>query len=200
MTFVDGYSPGIVADAANPAQAKTTVNTLAADSGRPLIELRQVSKTFGTVKALEQLEVSIRPGELVTVVGPSGCGKSTLFNILAGLEEPDPGNILRQLIGMKKRGYRNVLFGFLVDKTLAAFREQDIALKGFLLTVHNQSGNCDLRHLRPRTWKAFYSLPKCPPILSKYEWNYSRLFESETGWDLKLIRFIAYRVDESVIR
>lgn len=65
------------------------------DSGKPLIELRKVSKTFGSVKALSDLEVSIRPGELVTVVGPSGCGKSTLFNILAGLEEPDPGNILR---------------------------------------------------------------------------------------------------------
>ncbi|MBO9196717.1 ABC transporter ATP-binding protein [Rhizobium sp. 16-449-1b] len=67
----------------------------AADDGKPLIELRNVSKTFGATKALSDLEVSIRPGELVTVVGPSGCGKSTLFNILAGLEEPDPGNILR---------------------------------------------------------------------------------------------------------
>ncbi len=67
----------------------------AADDGKPLIELRNVSKTFGATKALSDLEVSIRPGELVTVVGPSGCGKSTLFNILAGLEEPDAGNILR---------------------------------------------------------------------------------------------------------
>ncbi|MFK0333538.1 ABC transporter ATP-binding protein [Rhizobium sp. NPDC090275] len=65
------------------------------DDGKPLIELRNVSKTFGATKALSDLEVSIRPGELVTVVGPSGCGKSTLFNILAGLEEPDAGNILR---------------------------------------------------------------------------------------------------------
>ena len=54
----------------------------AADDGKPLIELRNVSKTFGATKALSDLEVSIRPGELVTVVGPSGCGKSTLFNIL----------------------------------------------------------------------------------------------------------------------
>ncbi|MFP5077968.1 ABC transporter ATP-binding protein [Rhizobium sp. YIM 134829] len=65
------------------------------DDGKPLIELRKISKTFASTKALSDLDVSIRPGELVTVVGPSGCGKSTLFNILAGLEEPDPGNILR---------------------------------------------------------------------------------------------------------
>ncbi len=56
-----------------------------------LLELRNISKTFGAVKALEGLGVSITPGEFVTVVGPSGCGKSTLFNIVAGLEEPDAG-------------------------------------------------------------------------------------------------------------
>jgi ABC-type nitrate/sulfonate/bicarbonate transport system ATPase subunit len=65
------------------------------EEGRPLIDMRKVSKTFGNVKALQDLQVEIKPGELVTVVGPSGCGKSTLFNILAGLEEPDPGNVLR---------------------------------------------------------------------------------------------------------
>jgi ABC-type nitrate/sulfonate/bicarbonate transport system ATPase subunit len=97
MTLVEGYPHGSAAHVTNhaPVRTGTASNAIAADAGRPLIELRQVSKTFGTVKALEDLEVSIRPGELVTVVGPSGCGKSTLFNILAGLEEPDPGNILR---------------------------------------------------------------------------------------------------------
>jgi ABC-type nitrate/sulfonate/bicarbonate transport system ATPase subunit len=61
----------------------------------PLLELRGVEKTFGTVRALAGLDAAVAPGEFVTVVGPSGCGKSTLFNIVAGLEEPDPGGILR---------------------------------------------------------------------------------------------------------
>nr|WP_249815347.1 MULTISPECIES: ABC transporter ATP-binding protein [unclassified Bradyrhizobium] len=61
----------------------------------PLLELRAVSKTFGLVAALSGFEANIAPGEFVTVVGPSGCGKSTLFNIVAGLEEPDAGGILR---------------------------------------------------------------------------------------------------------
>jgi ABC-type nitrate/sulfonate/bicarbonate transport system ATPase subunit len=61
----------------------------------PLLELRAVTKTFGETTALAGLEASIAPGEFVTVVGPSGCGKSTLFNIVAGLEAPDPGGILR---------------------------------------------------------------------------------------------------------
>jgi len=61
----------------------------------PLLRLGAISKTFGAVAALKGFEASIRPGEFVTVVGPSGCGKSTLFNIVAGLEEPDTGGIVR---------------------------------------------------------------------------------------------------------
>ena len=61
----------------------------------PLLELRALTKTYGQVTALSRLDATIAPGEFVTVVGPSGCGKSTLFNIVAGLEEPDPGGILR---------------------------------------------------------------------------------------------------------
>jgi ABC-type nitrate/sulfonate/bicarbonate transport system ATPase subunit len=61
----------------------------------PLLELRAVTKTFGPVTALARFDAAVAPGEFVTVVGPSGCGKSTLFNILAGLEEPDAGGVLR---------------------------------------------------------------------------------------------------------
>jgi ABC-type nitrate/sulfonate/bicarbonate transport system ATPase subunit len=69
--------------------------SLEAAARAPLLELRAVTKTFGETTALAGLEASIAPGEFVTVVGPSGCGKSTLFNIVAGLEAPDPGGILR---------------------------------------------------------------------------------------------------------
>ncbi|GJD64434.1 ABC transporter ATP-binding protein [Methylobacterium frigidaeris] len=66
-----------------------------APAPEPLIELKGVDKTFGPVKALSGLSARVGRGEFVTVVGPSGCGKSTLFNIVAGLEEPDPGGALR---------------------------------------------------------------------------------------------------------
>lgn len=65
------------------------------DTVPPLLQMRRIDKTFGHVAALKGFEASIAPGEFVTVVGPSGCGKSTLFNIVAGLEEPDAGGILR---------------------------------------------------------------------------------------------------------
>jgi len=60
-----------------------------------------LTKTFparsgadGRVSALEGVEMTIDPGEFVSIVGPSGCGKSTLFNLLAGLDRPSRGKIL----------------------------------------------------------------------------------------------------------
>lgn len=60
-----------------------------------LLEMQSIGKRFGAVQALDGFAMDVEPGEFVTVVGPSGCGKSTLFNIVAGLEEPDDGGILR---------------------------------------------------------------------------------------------------------
>ncbi|MBT9385086.1 ABC transporter ATP-binding protein [Pseudooceanicola sp. CBS1P-1] len=62
---------------------------------KPILDLRNLSKTFGDMKALTDVNLAVQPGEFVTVVGPSGCGKSTLFNIVAGLEEPDTGATVR---------------------------------------------------------------------------------------------------------
>jgi ABC-type nitrate/sulfonate/bicarbonate transport system ATPase subunit len=67
----------------------------AAPKAPPLLEMRGITKTFGSVTALQGLDATVAPREFVTVVGPSGCGKSTLFNIVAGLDEPDAGSILR---------------------------------------------------------------------------------------------------------
>lgn len=61
----------------------------------PILDLRKLSKTFGKTTALADVNLKVEAGEFVTVVGPSGCGKSTLFNIVAGLEEPDYGSVLR---------------------------------------------------------------------------------------------------------
>lgn len=63
------------------------------DSREADVELRAISKRFGDVRALESCSLSVRRGEQVALLGPSGCGKSTLLNIIAGMEDPDSGQL-----------------------------------------------------------------------------------------------------------
>src|SRR5690606_4831483 len=57
------------------------------------IELRNVTKEFGEVRAVNHVTLDIADGEFVALVGPSGCGKTTTLNMLAGLEEVTSGTI-----------------------------------------------------------------------------------------------------------
>ena len=57
------------------------------------VVLKGVRKCFGEVTAVADVDLEIRPGELMVLVGPSGCGKSTLLRLIAGLDEPDAGEV-----------------------------------------------------------------------------------------------------------
>ena len=57
------------------------------------IQAAGVSKRFGTTDALSPVDLTIAPGEVVTLLGPSGCGKTTLLRMVAGLEPPSSGTI-----------------------------------------------------------------------------------------------------------
>lgn len=63
-------------------------------SSHPMIELRSISKSFGSAQVLTDLSFSIRQNEFLTLLGPSGCGKTTTLRLLAGFEYPDCGDIL----------------------------------------------------------------------------------------------------------
>ncbi|SAK66152.1 ABC transporter ATP-binding protein [Caballeronia ptereochthonis] len=58
-----------------------------------MIELKQVSRCYGTVQALAPLDFSVKQGEFVTLLGPSGSGKTTLLNLIAGMVSPSSGRI-----------------------------------------------------------------------------------------------------------
>jgi NitT/TauT family transport system ATP-binding protein len=63
-----------------------------------MIELRALHKTFdrgtGPVEAVRDINLTVAPGSIVSLIGPSGCGKSTLLHMIAGLYEPSSGEVL----------------------------------------------------------------------------------------------------------
>ncbi len=63
------------------------------DSSKPFIEFKNVTKTFDSFKALDNITLTIPQGCFMTLLGPSGCGKTTLMRQLAGFSEPDSGDI-----------------------------------------------------------------------------------------------------------
>ncbi len=59
-----------------------------------LLDVREVSKCFGSVQALDRVDLTVRAGEIRAVIGPNGSGKTTLFNSISGFETPDSGDVI----------------------------------------------------------------------------------------------------------
>jgi multiple sugar transport system ATP-binding protein len=78
------------------------------------VELIDVTKRFGDVEAVKDLTLDIADKEFMTLVGPSGCGKSTTLNLLAGLEDPDEGELYigDRIVNDVPPGDRNVAMVF----------------------------------------------------------------------------------------
>ncbi len=115
------------------------------------IFVENVSKVFkgraGMVKALQDINLSIKEGEIFCLVGPSGCGKTTLLNIVAGLEKPTSGKVFldgeeisgpspeRQVIFQQFALFpwmtvlENVEFGLRFKKKISADERKKIAMK-----------------------------------------------------------------------
>ncbi|MFP3552170.1 amino acid ABC transporter ATP-binding protein [Paraburkholderia sp. SIMBA_049] len=60
---------------------------------KPVINLNGVSKSFGATKVLKEINLEVRPGEVLVLIGASGSGKSTVLRIMAGLETADSGEV-----------------------------------------------------------------------------------------------------------
>ena len=84
-----------------------------------MLELRNITKSYGPVKVINGLSLSFNPGEIMTIVGPSGAGKTTLLQIAGTLDRPDTGEVtfngenLLKLKDRKLSRFRNLNLGFI---------------------------------------------------------------------------------------
>ncbi len=69
-----------------------------------MVRLENVSRHYGSVRALDSVSLSLEAGEFVTITGPSGCGKSTMLNLLGGLDTPDAGEIYVDGLALHRAG------------------------------------------------------------------------------------------------
>jgi lipoprotein-releasing system ATP-binding protein len=83
-----------------------------------MLSAKDIHKKYGPVEVLKGVDITINPGEIVSIVGPSGSGKSTLLHILGTLDKPDRGEVflgnenISRLQGNKLAGFRNKHIGF----------------------------------------------------------------------------------------
>jgi branched-chain amino acid transport system permease protein len=63
------------------------------DLTQPLLEIRGLSKSFGGIRAVAGLDLTVMPGRIVAVIGPNGSGKTTFFNLVTGIIKPDTGRV-----------------------------------------------------------------------------------------------------------
>ncbi|WP_105035531.1 ABC transporter ATP-binding protein [Cryobacterium aureum] len=102
-----------------------------AETAVPKVSIRDLSKSFGDVHALEGVSLDLFANEFVSVVGTSGCGKSTLLSIIAGLTEQDAGSVTVDGVPVTGPGRdRGVVFqGFTLLPWLTAQQNVQFALQ-----------------------------------------------------------------------
>ena len=88
-----------------------------------MIQLQNITKSFGTLQVLKGIDLHIDKGEVVSIVGPSGAGKTTLLQIMGTLDTPDTGSVIVDGIDVTR----------LKDKEIAKFRNQHL---GFVFQFH----------------------------------------------------------------
>ena len=88
-----------------------------------MVEGKNISKSFGDLQVLKNIDISIASGEIVTILGASGAGKTTLLQILGSLDKPDKGEVLIKGSSIHR----------LSESSLAQFRNKNI---GFVFQFH----------------------------------------------------------------
>lgn len=78
---------------AEPSDAETVDAPAATDHGEVILETENLTKQFGSLVAVDEVNLAVERGEFRSVIGPNGAGKTTLFNIITGFIRPDRGRV-----------------------------------------------------------------------------------------------------------
>src|SRR5450755_4167515 len=85
------------------ANSQEVQDSAGRETGDVMLELSEVSKRFGGLAAVQDVNLVIRKGEIISVIGPNGAGKTTVFNLITGIYHPTTGDIRlqgRSLVGL----------------------------------------------------------------------------------------------------
>jgi putative ABC transport system ATP-binding protein len=73
-----------------------------------LLELKDISKTYGNLKALRDINLSVRQGEWLAIMGPSGSGKTTMMNIIGCMDKPSGGEVFLDGVNISRESAKNL--------------------------------------------------------------------------------------------
>lgn len=99
-----------------------------------MLELKNITKSFGKVPVLNHINLSIEDGQIVSILGPSGSGKTTLLNLILGITEADEGSILYNdtdltRVPMENRGFNIVFQDYALFPNLNAYENITYGLR-----------------------------------------------------------------------
>ena len=103
-----------------------------------LLELKNISKIYGDLKALDNVSLHVDQGEWVAIMGPSGSGKSTMMNIIGCMDKPTKGEVLLDGVDISKESSKN-LTDIRRDKIGLIF--QQFHMVNYLTAAENVTGH-----------------------------------------------------------
>lgn len=115
----------------------------------PILEIRDLRKTFGALKATDGVSLNLRPGEIHALIGPNGAGKSTLIHQISGSFRPDSGSI--RFLGQDMAGLdmaARARLGLGRSFQISSLAQEFSALRNVMLAVQARQGT-SFRFFRP---------------------------------------------------